>query len=425
MMTKRMLRRRALLRGSAAAIAAYPLLSSLLGKQVAADEGAAPLRFVCVYTANGHHRDHWPGSGPETGFSLPTELSSLAPHQQDLLIVRGCQGSYNHMAGHSEALTGRPQPGFNSYMPTGGPSLDQLFAKANSQQTPVQSLELGVGSGSNVTGVITFSEAGNPIPNLDDALGGFDRAFAGAVQQGEDPAILEARRQLGLSLVDKLSRDIDDAVRHLGSDERRLLDEHLTLLHEREQKLLNPPPEKVCDPTQPGGGLDFPSTARAHIDTIVQAFACDVTRVATLVIGQSGSTQHYPWVNANIDFHEAAHGAINDSLGHMSRINSWHAEQVAYLIAELAAHSEGSGRLLDNTLVFWTNELGVHTFDHHRNEVPVVIAGRAGGKLSTGRMVDVGAHYHDLLLTLAHAMGHPLGAFGDQGTQVLTQLFAT
>ena len=158
-------------------------------------------------------------------------------------------------------------------------------------------------------------------------------------------------------------------------------------------------------------------------DTIVQAFSCDVTRTATLVVGPSGSIQHYTWANADVDFHETAHGAVGDALTMMSRINGWHAQQVAYLIEQLSLVSEGDGTLLDNTLVFWTNELGVHPFDHHREEVPVLLA---GGMLNTGAIINAsGAHYHDVLLTLAHAMGHTeLTSFGDLGDTVLSALLA-
>jgi hypothetical protein len=422
-MKRALLNRRSCLRGAAAALAAYPFVAGIASQRAAAQAGVFPRRFVCIYTPNGHHRDHWPVSGPETGYALPTELAALEPFRDQILVLRNCEGSYGHHAGHSEALTGQPQEGFESFLPKGGPSLDQVFAKASANDVPVPSLELGVETGTNASGIISYLHTGLPVPAVNDALAGFERAF-GDVLAGADPAEAARRRQLGLSIVDKLARDFDDVTRHLDKDERALLDSHLGLVRDHEERLKNPPPEKQCEPTQTGGGLDFPSTTRAHLDTIVQALACDVTRTATLAIGPSGSTTHYSWAGANVDFHEAAHGAISDSLTMLSRINSWHAGEVAYLLERLAAVPEGDGTLLDNTLVLWTNELGVHTFDHARTQAPVLLAGRAGGTLRTGRLVDVdGAHYHDVLLTLAHAMGHTsVSQFGDRGSRVLGQL---
>jgi hypothetical protein len=45
--------------------------------------------------------------------------------------------------------------------------------------------------------------------------------------------------------------------------------------------------------------------------------------------------------------------------------------------------------------------------------MPFILAGRAGGKLSTGRRLDYGGRRHaDLLLSIAHAMGQGLSGFG-------------
>jgi len=416
-----MLNRRQLLRGAMATLAAYPFVSSLVRRKAAADTGVFPKRFVCVYTPNGHHQSQWPTAMSGSSIVLPTELASFAPIVDRIAVLKGVAGSYGHHAGHSESLTGRPQQGFDSFLATGGPSLDQLLAKDAAGQTPVASIELGVSTGTNASGIINYSEAGYPIPSVNDARAGFERAFGDVLAAG-NPEQAEKHRQLDLRIVDKLARDVGDAVTHLDADERALLEAHLDLLHDHEEKLKNPAPEKLCDPEEPGSGLDFPSTTKAHIDTIVQAFSCDVTRVATLVVGPSGSIEHYTWANADVDFHETAHGAVGDALTMMSRINGWHAQQVAYLIEQLSAVSEGDGTLLDNTLVFWTNELGVHPFDHHREEVPVLLA---GGMLNTGAIINASAHYHDVLLTLAHAMGHTeLTSFGDLGNTVLSALLA-
>jgi len=59
---------------------------------------------------------------------------------------------------------------------------------------------------------------------------------------------------------------------------------------------------------------------------------------------------------------------------------------VAYLLGKLDAVSEGSGTLLDNTLIAWGHENG--STAHRQDNVPFMLAGKAGGALRTGRFVN-------------------------------------
>ena len=50
---------------------------------------------------------------------------------------------------------------------------------------------------------------------------------------------------------------------------------------------------------------------------------------------------------------------------------------------------------------------------HTHDQMPFVLAGRAGGSLRTGRVFDFGYRRHsDLLVTIANAMGDGLTSFG-------------
>ena len=57
------------------------------------------------------------------------------------------------------------------------------------------------------------------------------------------------------------------------------------------------------------------------------------------------------------------------------------------MIGKLKAVKEGNGTLLDNMLMFWSNELGVGG-THEYSNVPYVLAGKLQGKLTTGRYID-------------------------------------
>ena len=67
-------------------------------------------------------------------------------------------------------------------------------------------------------------------------------------------------------------------------------------------------------------------------------------------------------------------------------INSWIASEVfAKLLAKLDVPEDGGSTYLDNSLVYWGNELG---FNHIAYSVPCLLAGSAGGFIKPGRYLD-------------------------------------
>ena len=97
----------------------------------------------------------------------------------------------------------------------------------------------------------------------------------------------------------------------------------------------------------------------------------------------------------------------------LTKINKWYCEQVAYLVQKLSETQEpgGSGTLLDNTLVIWTNELGKGN-SHTLNDIPFVLVGNGLG-FRMGRSLKYDRVTHNrLLLALAHGFGHTLETFG-------------
>jgi hypothetical protein len=178
------------------------------------------------------------------------------------------------------------------------------------------------------------------------------------------------------------------------------------------------------------------------MDSIVGAFRCDATRVATLQLGCSGDDSNYTFLDpAATNYHDnVAHA--NQEL--VKVVRKWQFQQIAYLCDQLASVDEGNGTVLDNTLIACLPELGwfpasgmltyldssgrQQTTDnnHLRFRVPAVLIGSSGGYFATGRYLDMKqAHYHDLLVTLAHAMGFTdVTAFGQAGTGPLAILKA-
>ena len=67
-------------------------------------------------------------------------------------------------------------------------------------------------------------------------------------------------------------------------------------------------------------------------------------------------------------------------------VTRWHHEQLAHLIRRLAETDDGDGTLLDNSmLVLGSNLADGH--DHGEEDLPILVAGRAGGSIRTGRAI--------------------------------------
>ena len=151
-----------------------------------------------------------------------------------------------------------------------------------------------------------------------------------------------------------------------------------------EQELKAPQDEAVghaVPELEPGVKKDndnIPRISKMQIDLMVNSFAADFARVATLQFTNSVGGARMRWLGVNEGHHELSHEPDSDDKAQdkLTKINNWFCEQLAYLAKRLAETPEpgGSGSLLDNTLIVWTNELGKgnsHTLDN----IPFVLVG--------------------------------------------------
>jgi hypothetical protein len=226
-----------------------------------------------------------------------------------------------------------------------------------------------------------------------------------------------------VSILDEVRDDLKRVSAKLGARDKELLDQHLTLVRGLEQdlaaadkqgKLTHPVPD--VDPTIELVNDNTPQISRIQIDLLVNALANDMARVATLQFMRSVGMAQMRWLGVEEGHHSLSHDPDDnkDSYAKLLKINTWFAEQFAYLAKRLAETPEpaGEGSMLDNTLLVWTNELGKgnsHTLDN----IPCVMLGGAPG-FKMGRSLNHEKVPHNRLwLSVAHAMGHTgLKSFG-------------
>lgn len=432
------LSRRTILRGLGGAAIALPLLDAMHGRSARALDPKSFKRLIVMYTPNGTiAHNFWP-KGTENDFTLSPILEPLAPHKKDLLIVRGVDMLSSldgpgdaHQKGTGQCLTATPllEGDFSgdagqSAGWAGGISLDQRVANHYGAATPYASLELGVAvQGSAVSSRISYRGAGQPVPPENNPYAAYQRLFADALK---DPVEVARQTERRSTVLDAVADQHKALHARLGAEDRAKLEHHLLAVEEIRARLDQPTMkfEGVCQPLDQSEVVDpnlvasMPVIGRLQMDLLAMAFACDLTRVASLMWTQSAATHVYSFVDPEIaeGHHSIAHKGDEDTvkIAQNTKINVWFAKQLAYLISALKAIPEGEGSVFDNTVILWTNEQTKGN-NHDRMDLPYVLAGDAGGYFDTGRYVVLNKEtpHNKLLVSLLHAMGIDQDVFGD------------
>jgi hypothetical protein len=435
-----LLNRRRLLQGSLLGAAAFPLLDATRARGQA---GAYPRRLLIFYTPNGTIDAEWRPTGGETDFTFGRILQPLEPFRDKLIVLGGMQmpladsgfGSH-HTRGVGGLLTGRAilEGTFESAGPptagwASGISIDQHIAKTLAPPTAFRSLELGVHVvDAEVRGRLSYSGPSAPLPPIESPYAAFDRVFAGVTPGTTDPS-LEALRRKRQTVLGLVREELGDARLRVGGEDRLKLDAHLEAIQDIERRLAGPTAPAGgagCTPPALRQGFDvqlpdqMPLVGQSQMDVLATAFACDLTRIATLQWTHAESDHAFPFLGIDQFHHTMSHAGDSDATAqeNLTQINIWYAEQLAYLLGRLASYPEGDGTLLDNTVVLWCNEVGKGNNHEHR-DLPFLLAGSCGGHFATGRFVDyqtsgaAGHPHNDLLVSLANAMGTADTSFGD------------
>jgi hypothetical protein len=419
--------RREFIRRLGISAAALPFVAGL--PSLANRPSARKQRLILMFSPNGTIPSaFWPEEIGEQ-FSLKPIMEPLAPFKDRLLILKGVSNKVrgdgdSHMRGMSCLLTGIELfPGNiqgGSDTPAGwasGISIDQElknFLQSQDQtRTRFGSLELGVAVPSRADVWTRWSYAGpnKPISPMDDPYQLFEKLY-GRVKD----------KQSLQSILDDLGEDLRKVAARVSLEDRRLLEEHLTFVRETEQELQRDDEEKPAHPIpEPDAGVvndndNIPRLSRMQIDLLVNSFQNDMARVATLQYTNSVGNARMRWLNVDEGHHSLSHDPdLNEgSQQKLTKINTWFAEELAYLARKLSETPEpgAEGNMLDNTLIVWTNELGKgnsHTLDN----IPFVLLGN-GCDFKMGRSLKFERAAHNRLwVAIANAMGHGISTFGN------------
>jgi hypothetical protein len=320
-----------------------------------------------------------------------------------------------------------------------GLSADQAAANKIGHLTKFPSLELGIedvkqtgrcdnGYSCAYYHTISWRSETTPVVKDCDPRSVFDRLFANG--DPRESAESRARRENDRkSILDFVLDDAGGFEKKLTYADRQKMDEYLTSVREIEIRLeksameppATPPAGQVRPDFDPHGGKAAASSDKyatclpLMIDMMVLAFQTDRTRVITLPFADEKSNQTYPWAGANVPHHATSHhmgDAAKKAL--VAKINTYHVEQLAYMLKKLDGIKEANGAsILDNSLISYGSNISDGDLHNHDN-LPQLLIGKAGGTVSTGRHLRCdGVPLNNLWLSMLDRVGAPIDRLGD------------
>lgn len=429
--------RRSVLKGLGATVA-LPLLDAMIPTTaMAMSQGKPAVRMAFLFVPNGINMRHWrPGEAGNLG-ALPKTLQPLNDFKSQMSVLTGLtqrnatalgDGPGDHARSAAAWLTGvhpRKTAGKDISL---GVSADQVAAARIGNQTKYASLELGCerggiagdcDSGYSCAYSQNISWKGEFTPNSKETNPRvlFERLF-GSGDEFADAASQAQRQRYNKSILDFVLDDAKSLSGKVGIADQRKLEEYLESVREIEQRLT----KFQSDNKVPIGAKmpeGKPDDLAKHIqlmgDMMILAFQTDLTRVCTFMFCNEGSNRPYPMIGVSEGHHEISHHGNNDAkLTAKQAIDQFHIEQLAYIIRRMSQIKEGTGTLLDNSMIVYGGGISDGNA-HNHDDLPILFAGRGGGVVKTGKHVvyQNGTPLNNLYLGMMDKVGIPVETLGD------------
>ncbi len=426
-MTTHRFSRRTMLRGIGVSMALPWLESRAVWGDVPAAKGGsseAPVRLAVLFAGNGFHGKEWWAKGSGREMELGQVLAPLADFREKMLFIKGlyneqAQKGNIHSSQTGNLLSGAPLASGGEIR--SGTSVDQHLAATYGRSTKVPSLVLGCEKSNPsvhknysmlYSSHISWSSPTTPTPlELYPALA-FDRLFKDEVKRGDR------------SVLDAVLEDAGDLRRQVSTADQRKLDEYLDSVRDVELRIdgagkrgemqgWRPTLDKPNVPRPPEGiPQDIADHMRLMSDILVLGFQTDTTRLTTLKLNNDHSSLRFP--NLGVDYmihHLLSHSDTADWL----KVNKFFVGQLAYIARKLDAIQEGERTALDNSMLMLCSSM--MSGGHDASQLPVVMLGRGGGKIQTGRVLDYrnqpNRQMCRLYLSMMDKMDVRPGRFGD------------
>jgi hypothetical protein len=426
--TKKHISRRTVLKGAGVSLA-LPLLDAMVPAATAlAQTAAAPkMRAGFFYiphgailhnTAHGPAMDKWTPSGAGADFKLSPILSPLEPYKKYVTSFSNLENAASagsvHTLNPATWLSATRPTGTSSH-PNMAPTIDQLIAKAISQETPLPSLEVSsettvqsaAGGGGSYT-TLSFRDAESPLPMEYNPRKVFLQLF-GEGDTPEERAFIGRQTRSVLDLITERTKKLQA---ELGNNDRAVLDGYLETVREIERRAQKAGASNLSSlkiPNAPVGELDdFAEQVKLMFDLLALAFQADLTRVVSYIMVAEGTARTYNHIGVPDAFHPISHHANDlERINKLVKIQTWHVQKFSEFVAKMAATPDGDGTLLDHSIFMYGSNMS--NSDLHNNyPVPNILVGGGSGRVKVGgQHIDLPGHtpIANLLLTVLQKAG--------------------
>jgi hypothetical protein len=436
--TRRAIPRRTMLRGIGVGLA-LPLLESMIPAFATLRAAASrpTRRFGAVYVPNGMIMKNFTPVA-DGALELTPILSPLKEVRDYLVVPTGLynraanptegEGAGAHARASGSFLTGAHPKKTDGPGMRAGISLDQIVANEFGRDTQLASLELSVDSKELAGGcdpgyactysrTIAWRSETTPLSMENGPRVVFERLFGDVAST--DPGERLARRLTNRSILDSVGEEVIHLRGRLGPPDRTKLTEYLEAVRDVERRIQKEEEQSAREVPlveQPMGGI--PATFGEHVKLLLDlqalAFQCDLTRVFTLMMGREGSRRSYPEIGVPDAHHPLTHTYEPEPVAKVTKINTYHMEMFAYFLKKLQAMPDGDGSLLDHSLMIYGGGISDGNAHVHEN-VPVVLAGGAVGRIGGGRHIRYANQppLANLWLTVLDKLGIPAERMGE------------
>lgn len=389
-------------------------------------EGAGLPRFLFAYTSAGRHFDS-KSTGTGTSFTLGPGLAALEPFKSKISVVDGLRipdhVEEEHPDGRSSMLTGFRSNGRRG----GGTSIDRYLANKltagasvyTGAESPGGNIDVPISWQANTVANEGFTQGSAAL--LSKLLGGSAPSSPPVVTtpttptapSGPSAAQLKAKNEQ--ALYDHLMAQVKSLKNVAPKAELEKIELHITALTQARSVYdgaatggggTSPTPGGGGDstPVTPPGDCSMPNIGSASNESeklalvMAHAFACGRSRIGVVRLGTE--EPHHDWS------HYVAGNAEYEKLRDLDKTEAGY---FAKLLGYLDSFKEGSGTVLDNTIVVWSSEVsGLFGSEdiHDVVNMPVLLAGGLGGKIKMGqRIVAQGRYTMELYRAISRAMG--------------------
>jgi hypothetical protein len=321
-------------------------------------------------------------------------------------------------------------------------SLDHVVADVTGENTPFRTLEFSCNSHKDNKESMYFDNiswygTGHVAPSLRDPRKAYRRLFS--------TKEISAYR----NITDLVLKDAHSLKRHLGYSDRQKFNEYfdsIRTIEEQTEKLekMRGQLAKARIDEPPEARLPRGEYIRLMGDLMVVALQTGLTNVATFMVGPE--RWDTPYLFESLFEKPRSHHGMSHNQGKyiedLLKVDRFHMEQFAYLLDKMDSIREANGTsLLDNTIFTYGSGLGDGS-THQYGALPIIVAGSGGGRLTTGKHINLSANsgpvpkedgkykkleggtpLANLWLTQAQAMGLKGERFADS-TGTLSQLIA-